>query len=269
VERVEVQRQGATAVKAVVGAFGLQRLRFAGGHSIPWFEPEWGYLAIVLDGTMQKTFSSATWSLPRDSFATLPPGAGHSTAFGVKPTHVLTLYPTTDESALLIARFLWERRQIIAPGSATLGRRLALELDAADTSWGLAAEGLVLQVLAMGEREASGQPRRGAAWLATVVELLRERTPHAPSLTELAAEGGVHPGHLARAFRQRFGVTVCQYSRSLRLEWAASQLAGGTPLAEIALAAGFADQSHFTREFRRHFGVTPGRYRELSLRRPM
>jgi hypothetical protein len=150
VERVEVQRQGATAVKAVVGAFGLQRLRFAGGHSIPWFEPEWGYLAIVLDGTMQKTFSSATWSLPRDSFATLPPGAGHSTAFGVKPTHVLTLYPTTDESALLIARFLWERRQIIAPGSATLGRRLALELDAADTSWGLAAEGLVLQVLAMG-----------------------------------------------------------------------------------------------------------------------
>ncbi len=265
-ERIEVQREGARAVKAVAGAFGLQRLRFAGGHRIPWFEPEWGYVAIVLDGAMQKTFSSATWSLPRDSFATLPSGAGHSTTFGVKPTHVMTVYPTTEESAPLFARFLRQRRLIVAPASATLGRRLALELEARDASWGLAAEGLVLQVLAMGEREASVQPRRGTAWLATVIELLRERTPHAPSLTELAAEAGVHPGHLARAFRQRFGVTVCQYSRSLRLEWAASQLAGEAPLAEVALEAGFADQSHFTREFRRHFGMTPGRYRELSLR---
>ena len=86
-----------------------------------------------------------------------------------------------------------------------------------------------------------------------MIELLRERTPRSPSLTELAAEAGVHPGHLARAFRQRFGLTVCQYSRSLRLEWAASQLAGDATLVEVALQAGFADQSHFTREFRRHF----------------
>jgi AraC family transcriptional regulator len=266
---MEVQRDGARAVKAVVGDFGLQRLRFVGGHRIPWFEPEWGYLAIVLDGAMQKTFASATWPLPRDSFATLPSGAGHSTVFGVKPTHVLTVYPTTEESTPLFARFLQQRRQIFAPASATLGRRLALELEAVDASWGLAAEGLVLQVLAMGERETSVQPRRSAAWLATVVELLQERAPRSPSLTELATEAGVHPGHLARAFRQRFGLTVCQYSRSLRLEWAASQLAGDATLAEVALQAGFADQSHFTREFRRRFGVTPGRYRELSLRRAM
>lgn len=262
-ERIAAQGKDAQAVKAAVGAFGLQRLRFAAGHSIPWFEPEWGYLAIVLDGSMQKTFANATWSLSRDSFATLPCGAGHSTAFGVKPTHVVTLYPTTEESNLLFARFLQQRRQIVAPAAAALGRRLALELDGRDSSWGLAAEGLVLQLLAMGEREACAQVRHGAAWLGVVVELLRERTPDAPSLTELAAEAGVHPGHLARAFRRRFGLTACQYSRNLRLEWAASQLAGESPLAEIALEAGFADQSHFTREFRRHFGVTPGRYRAM------
>jgi AraC-like DNA-binding protein len=263
VERIEAQRNGAQAVKAAVGAFGLQRLRFAPGHSMPWFEPEWGYLAIVLDGSMRKTFANATWALPRDSFATLPRGAGHSTAFGVKPTNVMTIYPATDESAVLFMRFLRERSRIIAPAAATLGRRLALELEARDASWGLAVEGLVLQLLAMGEREASAKSRRGTAWVSTVVELLRERAPCAPSLTELAAEAGVHPGHLARAFRQRFGVTVCQYSRNLRLEWAASQLAGDSPLAVIAVEAGFADQSHFTREFRRHFGVTPGRYRAM------
>jgi AraC family transcriptional regulator len=33
------------------------------------------------------------------------------------------------------------------------------------------------------------------------------------------------------------------------------------PLADIALAAGFCDQSHFTRTFRRVIGVAPSQYR--------
>jgi AraC-like DNA-binding protein len=37
----------------------------------------------------------------------------------------------------------------------------------------------------------------------------------------------------------------------------------GVPLAELALAAGFADQAHFTRMFRSTLGVTPGRYARL------
>jgi AraC family transcriptional regulator len=258
---VEVERNGARAVKAVVGEFGLQRLQFAAGHTIPWFEPQFGYLAIVLDGEMQKTFSSATWSLARDSFATLPRGAGHSTAFGARTTQVITLYPATEESTVLFSQFLRERRHIAAPAAAAIGRRLAFELDAKDATWSLAAEGLVLQLLALGERERC--PGRDTAWLASAVELLRAGTPAAPSLAELAAASGVHPAHLARAFRRRFGVTVCEYSRALRLEWAASQLAGEASLAQIALEAGFADQSHFTRMFRRHFGVTPGRYRAM------
>jgi len=32
-------------------------------------------------------------------------------------------------------------------------------------------------------------------------------------------------------------------------------------LAEIALAAGFSDQSHFTKTFRHYNGMTPGEYR--------
>ena len=75
---------------------------------------------------------------------------------------------------------------------------------------------------------------------------------------------GVHPAHLARCFKREYGQTVGEYARALRLEWAAEQLAlDDASLAEIALGAGFADQSHFTRAFRQHAGVTPGRYREL------
>jgi AraC family transcriptional regulator len=265
VERVEVHRQGADAVKAAVGAFSVQLLRFQPGHTIPWFEPEWGYLAVVLDGAMQKRFLNTTWSLSRDAFATLPAGAGHYTDFGVRTTHVLTIFPRSDEADALFTRFLCERRRIAAPAAAALGRRLAHELDAPDASSGLAAEGLVLQLLALGEREASPRPTR-AAWLSMVVEVLHDRNPDAPSLTELAAVADVHPGHLARTFRQALGMTVCEYSRVLRLEWATARLECDTPLAQVALEAGFADQSHFTRAFRSHLGMTPGRYRELLRR---
>jgi AraC family transcriptional regulator len=263
---VEVHRQGARAVKAAVGAFSLQRLRFPAGHTLPWFEPEWGYLALVLEGSMRKRFSTGTWSLARDSFATLPPGAAHATDFGAKTTHVLTLYPCSDEAGALFTRFLRERSEISAPAAVTLGRRIACELEAPDASSALAVEGLILQLLALGERESAVPARRSPAWLSAVVELLHDRAPDVPSLGELAAEAGVHPGHLARAFRQAFGVTVCEYSRSLRLDWAAARLEDDAPLAQVALEAGFADQSHLTRAFRRHLGVTPGRYRELLRR---
>jgi AraC-like DNA-binding protein len=34
----------------------------------------------------------------------------------------------------------------------------------------------------------------------------------------------------------------------------------GTPLSEVAVAAGFADQSHMSRLFKRTYGLTPGRW---------
>ena len=87
-------------------------------------------------------------------------------------------------------------------------------------------------------------------------------SPRAPSLAELAAGVGVHPVTLARAFRRTFGCTIGEYLRRLRIERAAEQLATGTqPLAEIALAAGFADQSHFSNVFRRRVGMSPSAYR--------
>jgi AraC family transcriptional regulator len=262
VDRVELRRGGAHAVKAVAGDFALQRIRFPPGHRIAWFEPEWGYLALLLDGAMTKTFAGATWTLRRDALATLPSGAGHRTDFGVSATHVLTLYPHSGRAQPLFTHFLRKRREINAPAAASIARRISLELFAPDASSALAIEGLVLQLLALGQREAA-ERRSPSRWLPGVAEMLRERTPQVPTLAALAAEADVHPGHLAKAFRRAYGVTVCQYSRNLRVEWAASRLESDASLAQVALDAGYADQSHFTREFRRHFGVTPKAYREL------
>jgi transcriptional regulator GlxA family with amidase domain len=78
----------------------------------------------------------------------------------------------------------------------------------------------------------------------------------------LAEVVGVQPSRLARCFRAHYGVTPGHYLRRLRIEWSAARLRDGErSIADVAVAAGFFDQSHFTRMFRRHFGVSPAAWR--------
>lgn len=85
------------------------------------------------------------------------------------------------------------------------------------------------------------------------------------SLAAVAAQVGVHPGHLTRAFRARFGVSPIEYVLDLRVRRAADALAmSDAPLCRIAVDVGFADQPHLTRVFRRETGLTPAAYRRLS-----
>ena len=166
----------------------------------------------------------------------------------------------------VLAPIVKSHRHVRAAATSSLAWRLAGELRARDTSWALAAEGLVLQLLAIAGRSTSPARAPRAAWLAEAREVLHDGVPdRRVSLTDLAETVGVHPTHLARSFRREYGVSVGEYARSLRLEWAAAELTlDDAGLADVAARAGFADQSHFTRAFRRHTGVTPGRYRELA-----
>ena len=67
-----------------------------------------------------------------------------------------------------------------------------------------------------------------------------------------------------RAFRVRYGLSPSEYQRQLRLRAARQALASGAAIADVAAAAGFADQAHLTRWFRRCYGITPGAYRAAS-----
>jgi AraC-like DNA-binding protein len=52
------------------------------------------------------------------------------------------------------------------------------------------------------------------------------------------------------------------FIRTRRIEWSMDRLRDtGDPVAEIAVGAGFFDQSHFTRCFKRMVGTTPARFR--------
>ncbi len=69
---------------------------------------------------------------------------------------------------------------------------------------------------------------------------------------------------IARQFRAAFGTSPDRYRTMRRLGVARRAIAAGTPLAEAAAAAGFADQSHMTRQFGRAYGMTPGRFAAVT-----
>jgi len=81
-------------------------------------------------------------------------------------------------------------------------------------------------------------------------------------LASVARIAGIHPMHLAKLFRRRFGCSMGEYLRRRRVAWACEQLARQErTITDIALHAGFADHAHFTRTFVRITGCTPRWYR--------
>ena len=84
-------------------------------------------------------------------------------------------------------------------------------------------------------------------------------------LRDLCAEAGVSPTRLLRAFEKVYGLSPHRYQQARRIAAARRMIAGRMPLAEVAAACGYADQSHLNRWFRRICGTTPGRYRRNFL----
>ena len=61
-------------------------------------------------------------------------------------------------------------------------------------------------------------------------------------------------------FARATGMTPHAYLVQRRIDLARRMIAGGSSLAEAAIASGFADQSHMTRTFIRKYGLSPGAY---------
>jgi AraC family transcriptional regulator len=146
-----------------------------------------------------------------------------------------------------------------------LASQLAAELRATDLMAPIAAEGLALELLAMlARRRPWDEASRMPPWLRTVRDLVHDSVPYGVSIGDAAQAVGLHPVHVARVFHNVLGDSFGAYQRALRVHWAAQAIAGSDePLADIALRAGFSDQSHFTRVFRRVIGTTPRNYRRL------
>ncbi len=125
--------------------------------------------------------------------------------------------------------------------------------------------GFLGELLAEIFRQCSGDAgRKCPPWLEKARQMAHDRFTERLTLAEIARAVGVHPVHLAREFSRHYRCTVGELIRELRIEYACREISHeGRSLADIALAAGFSDQSNFSRTFKKVTGFTPHRYQRM------
>jgi len=86
------------------------------------------------------------------------------------------------------------------------------------------------------------------------------------SVQEIVKETGYSHRRFIELFRREVGLPPKAFSRILRFQQAINTVASDPAAlwADLALDAGYSDQSHFNREFREFAGITPEEYRRIS-----
>lgn len=168
--------------------------------------------------------------------------SGYSARCGIRSAGVDAIAARPDEARALVAAIYHE---------CLLGDALA----------GESARQLLLALLGLADARAVGldEPR----WTRDLRDALNDQWGENLSLAELAAIARMHPVSLCKAFPKRFGCSMGEYVRRVRVGRAVALIRGGNrSLTEVAHACGFYDQSHFTRTFRRMTGFSPSAFRK-------
>lgn len=114
--------------------------------------------------------------------------------------------------------------------------------------------------------DASAQSLLAPWQIRRVSDYIQERLGQSLQLRDLANVVRLSSSHFSRAFKASFGKTPHTYIVEQRVTRARNEMLNTrSPLSEIALSCGFADQAHLTRMFRREMGMAPSRWRRANM----
>lgn len=216
-----------------------------------------GYAQLVLPlrGGLALEIEGRTGRLDALRGALIAPGAWHAQA-GEAGNQSLIL----DLDAGLLARGPWQRLlerpfPAIGPAARKLVEFMGIVRGSAPAATVQGWAPLLLDTLA---QEAPQPLSRLAALTARI-----EAEPGLPwDVERMARVAGLSASRLHALFREELGASPRAWLAARRLELACAWLAGSArPIADIALAAGFADQSGLTRAMRLALDTTPAAYR--------
>jgi AraC family transcriptional regulator len=132
----------------------------------------------------------------------------------------------------------------------------------------LAVTSHIVQAYGRLSAAAAGPARGGLApWqLRKACEQLEADLEGNLTLQQVAAEFGLSTSHFSRAFRVSTGLPPHQWLLHRRVATAKRLLSDrNLPLSEVAIIAGFANQSHFSRVFSALVGTSPGVWRRQAI----
>lgn len=249
-----------------IGPTAVSEATFAGNLFLPRHTHDTPVFAVFFGGSMEVKLGRREHMCRQCTVQVHPAGEPHAQKYGPAGARMLVVQPVLDrpDTPAALNDLIAGVSNFRHAGIADLASRAALELRCPDQLSPLALEAIVMEILLCAAR--LPLDRRCAfalpGWLERATEMVHDRFREQLQLSEIADEVGVHPGHLARSFRQHFRLPLGTYIRRLRLAWAADRLGkSDDPIVNIAFEAGFADQSHFTRAFRQYSGVTPAQMR--------
>jgi AraC family transcriptional regulator len=253
--------------KRVISEVALSVTRMPSHLELPKHRHTSAFLAYVLDGHSTETVGSTTFHCAPGDLFLMPAEEPHSDRVADGGASVFVIEPSRAwiENVREHGPVL-ERPELLARDRVSaLTAQLYRESRRPDAASPLCIQALLYEIGACLVRRGDAASAHDPAWLARVRSRIDDSYAEKLRLSDLAREAGVHSVHLARTFREHYGVSVGQYLRRRRIEAAAGALRGGNAaLVDIALDAGFASQAHFCTAFRRLMGCTPSQYRRAG-----
>lgn len=195
-----------------------------------------------------------------------PPGTEHRDRFRSRDGLFLTLtMPSAAFRRLCDGMSLGEQAVRLPRHSLARAMDLLREVRCWESTSPLAIASIFSEIVA--DARVNERVLGNSEKLQRVLDYLEGDAASTPSIRQLAEIAEYHPVYLARAFRQRYGLSPSDYIRKRRVHKAASLIAQRRTLADAASVLGFVDQSHLHRCFVAEFRMTPGVFRRLALGR--
>ena len=257
---------GTTSQALSANGYRFTEKSYSSRATLPNHAHELSHFCFVLSGRYNETIAGRRFERGPTTLVYYPPDVSHAEEHFNYGRHFLV---EIDFSGLERVREygagLSEPVLLRGESSLWLAARMYREFRDRDGFSPMVLESISTELLIAASRQHSRKAdRKPPPWLDHVKDYLRSTFSEPPALDELAKVVGVHPTHLARVFRKFERCTVGDYVREVRIEYARQRmLLSDDPLVEIALAAGFADQTHFTRTFKRLTGMTPTEFRRM------
>ena len=229
----------------------LSLTQYAAGESQPRHVHDHTQVSFLLAGQMEEKIGSRLHEVLTSRVCVKRLGVDHSDSWGPAGALIASIRIGTADVEGAVPRECW--MDVDAP-SVTALLRLAFS--------GHGIDQVIDDCLALMPETAETVPIAAPHWLRRARDAAICEDPG--SVAQIAREAGVTRVHLARMFRRAYGAPVslvrqrARASRAIAMIWR-----GEAPLAEVALAAGFADQSHMSRAVSAATGMGPHRLRAL------
>jgi AraC family transcriptional regulator len=259
------QFYGATQRRLEAAGLVLTELLHVRGRKLPVHTHESAYFGLLLDGGYTERFTQRATDYQPFTIGFHPPGLTHEDEIAACGARMLCV-EIRDTFWQKVRGYLSAPKftpQLCGEETTWLGVRMYRAFRAG-TLDALQMEEACAQMVEQCAQTSVTREGFAPEWLRKTEEILRASFASQITLEGVAKELNLHPIHLSRVFRKRYGCTMGEYVNRLRVQYACAEMSRGWPaLNELAFAAGFADQSHMGRVFRAIVGETPSRFREF------